>query len=88
MSHAIKADELLIKPAAGARPAPPHHPHRIPTARKTASHKTSHKQHGDTRLATASVRPTCRVSQSPDAPSVTAPDVTSRGGVWTLRNNL
>jgi hypothetical protein len=24
MSHAAKADELLIKPAAGARPAPPH----------------------------------------------------------------
>jgi hypothetical protein len=23
MSHAKKADELLIKPAAGARPAPP-----------------------------------------------------------------
>ena len=24
MSHAPKADKLLIKPAAGARPAPPH----------------------------------------------------------------
>ncbi len=24
MSHAQKADKLLIKPAAGARPAPPH----------------------------------------------------------------
>jgi len=24
MSHAEKADKLLIKPAAGARPAPPH----------------------------------------------------------------
>jgi hypothetical protein len=24
MSHAHKADKLLIKPAAGARPAPPH----------------------------------------------------------------
>jgi hypothetical protein len=24
MSHALRADTLLIKPAAGARPAPPH----------------------------------------------------------------
>jgi hypothetical protein len=24
MSHAPRADKLLIKPAAGARPAPPH----------------------------------------------------------------
>ena len=24
MSHAERADKLLIKPAAGARPAPPH----------------------------------------------------------------
>jgi hypothetical protein len=24
MSHALRADKLLIKPAAGARPAPPH----------------------------------------------------------------
>ena len=28
MSHAGKADKLLIKPAAGARPAPPCHPDR------------------------------------------------------------
>jgi hypothetical protein len=41
----------------------------IPKARKTASHPTSHKRHGDTRLATASDRPTCRVSQSPEAES-------------------
>src|SRR5207302_8586456 len=38
----------------------------IPKARKTASHPTSHKRHGDTRLATASDRPTYRVSQSPE----------------------
>ena len=36
----------------------------IPKARNAASHPTSHKRHGDTRLATASDRPTCRVSQS------------------------
>ncbi len=40
----------------------------IPKARNAASHPTSHKQHGATRLATAPDRPTIRVSQSPDAP--------------------
>ena len=39
----------------------------IPKARKAASHPTSHKRHGDTRLATAPDRPTRRVSQSPEA---------------------
>lgn len=36
----------------------------IPKARNAASHLTSHKQHGDTNLATAPDRPTRRVSQS------------------------
>jgi hypothetical protein len=59
MSHADEADRLLIKPAAGARPAPPCPLGRfIRKARKAASHPTSHKRHGDTRLATASDRPT------------------------------
>jgi hypothetical protein len=40
----------------------------IRKARKAASHPTSHKRHGDTRLATASDRPTCRVSQKPERP--------------------
>jgi hypothetical protein len=67
MSHAHRADKLLIKPAAGARPAPPR---RLDGsfarhARRPVT-RTSHKRHGDTRLATASDRPTCRVSQSPD----------------------
>jgi hypothetical protein len=39
----------------------------IPKARNAASHPTSHKQHGDTRLATAPDRPTRRVSQSPES---------------------
>jgi len=47
MSHAHRADKLLIKPAAGARPAPPHartdHSQGTHTA---ASHLTSHKRHG------------------------------------------
>ena len=37
----------------------------IPKARNAASHLTSHKQHGDTNLATAPDRPTRRVSQFP-----------------------
>jgi hypothetical protein len=39
----------------------------IAKARNAASHPKSHKQHGDTRLATAPDRPTYRVSQSPEA---------------------
>jgi hypothetical protein len=48
MSHAKTADRLLIKPAAGARPAPPRtrtvHSQGTHTA---ASHLTSHTRHGD-----------------------------------------
>lgn len=49
MSHANTADKLLIKPAAGARPAPPHTRRQIiPKAHPTAaSHLTSHTRHGD-----------------------------------------
>ena len=64
MSHANKADRLLIKPAAGVRPAPPCK-RIIKKARNAASHPTSHTRHGDTRLATAPDRPTQRVSQFP-----------------------
>lgn len=67
MSHAHKADKLLIKPAAGARPAPPRartdHSQGTHTA---ASHPTSHTRHGDTTLAVDPDRPTPRVSQSPE----------------------
>src|SRR5438034_1510164 len=38
----------------------------IAKARNAASHPKSHKQHGDTRLATAPDRPTRQVSQSPE----------------------
>ena len=49
MSHAEKADRLLIKPAAGARPAPPRTRRQfIPKARtRRASHPTSHTRHDD-----------------------------------------
>ena len=54
MSHAHKADKLLIKPAAGRQTGAALPPGQIiPKARNAASHPTSHKQHGDTRLATA-----------------------------------
>lgn len=45
MSHASRADKLLIKPAAGARPAPPHTRGQI--THQAASHLTSHARHGD-----------------------------------------
>src|SRR5689334_12597472 len=69
MSHTPQgADRLLIKPAAGARPAPPCTRGRIIRKARThaASHPKSHTRHGGTRLATASDRPTPRVSQSPE----------------------
>jgi hypothetical protein len=47
MSHANEADKLLIKPAAGARPAPPRTRRQIiAKARSTAArHLTSHTRH-------------------------------------------
>jgi hypothetical protein len=68
MSHAETADKLLIKPAAGARPAPPRtrgqiipkaHTKRPVTRRVTRDTAT-------TRLATAPDRITRRVLPSPD----------------------
>ena len=49
MSHADKADKLLIKPAAGARPASTAHT-RTDHSQGThtaASHLTSHTRHGN-----------------------------------------
>jgi hypothetical protein len=66
--HAKKADKLLIKPTAGARPAPPCTPGRfIPKAHKTrpdARRVTSDTD--DTTLATAPDGPTQRLSQTPE----------------------
>ena len=48
MSHADKADRLLIKPAAGARPAPPRtQTHHFQGTHEAAGLLTSHRQHGD-----------------------------------------
>ncbi len=69
MSHATKADKLLIKPAAGARPAPPHTRGQIIPKARTRRPVTRRVTHGTatTRLATAPDRPTSRVLPSPDA---------------------
>jgi hypothetical protein len=55
----------------------------IPKARNAASHLTSHKQHGDTNLATAPDRPTRRVSQSPEPVAEVIERVDGPGGVVT-----
>src|SRR5215207_6188631 len=54
MSHATKADKLLIKPAAGARPAPPHTRGQIIAKARTPRPVTRRVTHGTatTRLAT------------------------------------
>src|SRR5215210_8529703 len=54
MSHAEKADKLLIKPAAGARPAPPHTRRRIIPKARTRRPVTRRVTRGTatTRLAT------------------------------------
>jgi hypothetical protein len=68
MSHAGKADKLLIKPAAGARPAPPHTRRQIIPKARTKRPVTRRVTRGTvtTRLAMAPDRPTTRVSQSPE----------------------
>ena len=69
MSHAEKADKLLIKPAAGARPAPPHTRGQIIRKARTKRPVTRRVTHGTatTRLATNPDRPTRRVLPSPEA---------------------
>jgi hypothetical protein len=70
MSHAKTADKLLIKPAAGARPAPPHTRGQIIPKARTRRPVTRRVTHGTatTRLATAPDRPTRRVLPSPEPP--------------------
>jgi hypothetical protein len=66
MSHADEADRLLIKPAAGARPAPPRTRGRfIPKARtkRPVTRRVTHDT-ATTRLASAPDRPTRRVLPS------------------------
>ena len=74
MSHADKADKLLIKPAAGARPAPPHTRGQIIPKARTRRPVTRRVTHGTatTRLATNPDRPTRRVLPSPEIDTATA----------------
>jgi hypothetical protein len=59
MSHAEKADKLLIKPAAGARPAPPRTRRQFIPKARTRRPVTRRVTRGTatTRLATAPDRP-------------------------------
>jgi len=68
MSHAYWADKLLIKPAAGARPAPPHTRGQIIPKARTRRPVTRRVTHGTatTRLATNPDRPTRRALPSPE----------------------
>jgi hypothetical protein len=68
MSHADKADKLLIKPAAGARPAPPHTRGQIIRKARTKRPVTRRvtRSTATTRLATTPDRPTRRVLPSPE----------------------
>src|SRR5438034_8419954 len=68
MSHAQRADKLLIKPAAGARPAPPHTRRRIIPKARTQRPVTRRATRGTatTRLATNPDRATRRLLQSPE----------------------
>ena len=68
MSHAGKADRLLIKPAAGARPAPPRTRGRFIRKARTRRPVTRRVTRGTatTRLATAPDGTTARVLPSLD----------------------
>jgi len=68
MSHAETADKLLIKPAAGARPAPPRTRGQFIPKARTRRPVTRRVTRGTatTRLATAPDRPTRQVLPSPE----------------------
>jgi hypothetical protein len=68
MSHAEKADKLLIKPAAGARPAPPRTRGQFIPKARTRRPVTRRVTRGTatTRLTTPTDRPTRRVLPSPE----------------------
>src|SRR5213079_3645340 len=69
MSHAKTADKLLIKPAAGARPAPPRTGGQIIPKARTKRPVTRRVTPGTatTRLASVPDRHPRRVSQSPES---------------------
>jgi hypothetical protein len=69
MSHAPQGGQAPDQASSGRQTGAAVPPGQIiPKARNAASHPKSHKQHGDTRLATAPDRPTQRVSHAPECP--------------------
>ena len=65
MSHAPQGGQAPDQASSGRQTGAAVPPGQIiAKARNAASHPKSHKQHGDTRLATAPDRPTRQVSQS------------------------
>src|SRR5439155_20178094 len=68
MSHANKADKLLIKPTAGARPASPRTLGRFIRKTRVSRSDARRVTNGtdDTTLTTAPDGPTQRLSQTPD----------------------
>jgi hypothetical protein len=72
MSHANTADKLLIKPAADARPGPPHTRGQIIPKARTRRPVTRRVTHGTaaTRLATLPDRPARRLLQSLEGTSL------------------
>ena len=67
MSHAPQGGRAPDQASSGRQTGAAAPPGQIiPKARRAASHQTSHKQHGDTRLASVPDRHPRRVSQSPE----------------------
>src|SRR5437763_7458512 len=87
MSHARRADKLLIKPAADARPAPPHTRGQIIPKAHTKWPVTRRVTRGTTttRLASAPDRHPRRVSQSPELRQVALTAVPEGSGQLVLR---
>ena len=81
--HANKADRLLIKPTAGARPASPRTPgHFIPKARSNSGLTLGESQAArtTTSLATAPDGPTKPLSQTLVEPGVLSSGYAASGG--------
>src|SRR5207248_1353914 len=80
MSHANKADKLLIKPTAGARPASPRTLGRFIRKTRVSRSDARRVTNGtdDTTLTTAPDGPTQRLSQTPE--DVDRP--TGRSTLW------
>ena len=69
-------DKLLIKPTAGARPAPPHaRTNHSQGTHQAASHMTSHERHDDNQAGKTPDRPAHQVSQSHEGVTATVTEL-------------